>query len=494
MPPHPSRWTLRAKLLASVLTLFIFVMLATSALTVLETRRYLTERLAEDLQTAVVRVDDRREVLGGPPTDAGPGKGDGPGGYPGSVSPVLVLGLTPSGEVAVDHRGETLNAVVNGEGLDDTLTSSEISRISSAARVGDEPVRISLGDDVGGYLVSSRPLAGGGVIYIGVSTEPVDQLLAKLLGVVVAGTAIGLVVVAGAGSVLIRRSLAPLDRVAATARRVSHLKLDSGEVALAERVPAHDADARTEVGQVGLALNTMLDNVESALTSRQDSEMRVRQFVADASHELRTPLASIRGYAEVTRREEDPVPPTVTHAIGRVESEALRMQELVEDLLLLARLDSGRPLEQEPVDLSLMAMNAVSDAHAAAPDHGWELDLPDEPIEVTGDGARLHQVLANLLANAGTHTPPGTRVVTRLRPEGEVVRLSVSDDGPGVPASLQGTVFERFTRGDDSRNRASGSSGLGLSIVAAVGHAHGGRVEVSSRPGDTTFSVLLPAH
>ncbi len=484
---------LRTKLLASVLSLFILVMLATSTLTVLETRRYLTAQLAQDLQSAVARVDDRREVLGTPAPSPAPDRDDKPGSFPGSAAPVLVLGLTPSGQVAVDHRGETLNAVVNADGLDDTLGPDQITRISSSARVGEEPVRVSMGDDVGGYLVSSRPLAGGGVIYVGVSTDPVDQLLAKLLGVVAVGTAIGLVVAAVGGSVLIRRSLAPLDRVTATARRVSHLKLASGEVAIAERVPERDADERTEVGQVGLALNTMLDNVESALTARQESEMRVRQFVADASHELRTPLASIRGYAELTRREHDRVPPTVTHAIGRVESEALRMQELVEDLLLLARLDSGRPLEESPVDLTLMAMNAVSDAHAAAPDHAWELDLPDEPIEVTGDGARLHQVLANLLANARTHTPPGTRVVTRVRAEGDLVRLSVSDDGPGVPASLQPTVFERFTRGDDSRNRANGSTGLGLSIVAAVGHAHGGHVEVSSRPGRTTFSVLLPA-
>ena len=169
------------------------------------------------------------------------------------------------------------------------------------------------------------------------------------------------------------------------------------------------------------------------------------------------------------------------------------MQELVEDLLLLARLDSGRPLEREPVDLSLLAMNAVSDAHAAAPEHTWELDLPDEPVEVPGDGARLHQILANLLANARTHTPAGTRVVTRLRTEGPLVRVSVSDNGPGVPQGIQSTVFERFTRGEESRSREKGSTGLGLSIVAAVGQAHGGRVELSSRPGDTTFSVLLPA-
>jgi two-component system OmpR family sensor kinase len=313
------------------------------------------------------------------------------------------------------------------------------------------------------------------------------------VAVVAGGTLVGLVLVGAGGTLLIRRSLAPLDRVAATARRVSGLKLDSGQVALAERVAPVDADERTEVGQVGLALNTMLDNVESALHARQESETQVRQFVADASHELRTPLASIRGYAELTRRESDPVPPTVTHAIGRVESEALRMQELVEDLLLLARLDSGRPLDREPVDLSLLAVNAVSDAHAAAPDHAWELDLPEDPVEVPGDGARLHQILANLLANARTHTPAGTRVVTRVRPEGPLVRVSVADDGPGIPRSLQPTVFERFTRGDDSRNRANGSTGLGLSIVAAVGQAHGGRVELSSEPGETVFSVLLPA-
>ncbi len=257
--------------------------------------------------------------------------------------------------------------------------------------------------------------------------------------------------------------------------------------------PQSDTDPRTEVGQVGLALNTMLDNVEGALNARQASETRVRQFVADASHELRTPLASIRGYAELSRREKDPVPAGVTHALGRVESEAQRMTSLVEDLLLLARLDEGRPLDQEPVDLTMLAVDAVSDAHAASRDHEWQLDVPDEPITVVGDQARLHQVLTNLLANARVHTPAGTAVVTSLRHEGDQVRMSVTDNGPGIPESLQDKVFERFTRGDDARARSTGSTGLGLSIVSAVGAAHGGRVEVESRPGRTSFSVLLPA-
>ena len=195
----------------------------------------------------------------------------------------------------------------------------------------------------------------------------------------------------------------------------------------------------------------------------------------------------------MSRRETDPVPANVSHAIGRVESEALRMQGLVEDLLLLARLDSGRPLEREPVDVTLLAMDVVSDAHAAAPDHRWELDLPDEPVEAPGDRARLHQVLANLLANARTHTPAGTTVVTRIRREGQHVRIDVADNGPGIPADLQPRVFERFTRGDDSRNRASGSTGLGLSIVAAVAGAHAGRVDLASEPGRTVFTVWLPS-
>ncbi|HYN68336.1 MAG TPA: ATP-binding protein [Ornithinibacter sp.] len=492
MPTSPARWTLRTKLLASVLAMFTVVMLATSALTVFETRRYLTAQLVADLQGAEGRVDvyrpggfdrDRDGLVQPQPR--------GPIGAPGGGD-VLVLGLAADGSVATDAAGSELNAVVNDRSADDALDDAQVDEVREAA-VGTDPVRVEVGGDVGTYLVTTRTFADGSRIIVGVSTDQVDQLLAKLIGVVVAGTLVGLVLVGAGGTIVIRRSLAPLDRVAATARRVSALKLDSGQVALAERVPSEDADGHTEVGQVGLAINTMLDNVESALHARQESETQVRQFVADASHELRTPLASIRGYAELTRRESEPVPPTVTHAIGRVESEALRMQELVEDLLLLARLDSGRPLEREPVDLSLLAVNAVSDAHAASPDHSWVLDLPEEPVEVPGDQARLHQILANLLANARTHTPAGTRVVTRVRPEGALVRVSVTDDGPGVPEPLQPRVFERFTRGDDARVRANGSTGLGLSIVAAVGQAHGGRVEVSSRPGATTFSVLLPA-
>jgi two-component system, OmpR family, sensor kinase len=273
---------------------------------------------------------------------------------------------------------------------------------------------------------------------------------------------------------------------------VSQLPLDRGEVALAVRVRDADTNPRTEVGRVGASLNTMLGHVASALSARQASEHKVRQFVADASHELRTPLASIRGYAELTRRTQSELPADAVRSLGRIESEAKRMTALVEDLLLLARLDEGRALERKPVDLSRLLVDALSDAHAAGPDHTWSIDVPGEPVEVVGDEPRLHQVIANLLANARVHTPPGTVVTATLAREGNTAMMTVLDDGPGIPTELQPVLFERFARGDSSRSRDTGSTGLGLAIVHAVVAAHGGTVSVRSEPGCTQFRVALP--
>jgi two-component system, OmpR family, sensor kinase len=320
------------------------------------------------------------------------------------------------------------------------------------------------------------------------------------------------------GAVLVQFSLRPLRRVAATATRVTELPLDSGEVSLPDGVP--DTDPRTEVGQVGAAFNRMLYHVERALGRRAASEARLRRFAADASHELRTPLSAIRGYAELALRHPGPVPGEVTHALGRVQSESARMSVLVDDLLLLARLDAGRPLEREPVDLSRLAIDVTSDARVARSDHRWRLDLPGEPILVRGDEHRLHQVLANLMSNAGKHTPPGSTVSVALatgdggpeeappgaadsgmvrrgvRPAGPQVELSITDDGPGIPPELLPELFERFTRADTSRAReadaAGTSTGLGLAIVDAVVAAHGGSITVTSRPGLTRFAIFLP--
>jgi two-component system OmpR family sensor kinase len=343
--------------------------------------------------------------------------------------------------------------------------------------------------------VANHSHGPGEAIVTGLPTSDVDETLLSVLVMFCIVSAIVLIAATIVGIVIIRRQLAPLSRVSEAARQVADLDLDRGEVRLPTHIVKVDpASAHTEVGQLGSALNRMLDRISGALSARHASETRVRQFVADASHELRTPLAAIRGYTELAQRKQDELPDDVAHAMSRVESETERMTRLVEDMLLLARLDTGRPLEREEVDLTQLVVDAVSDAHAAGPDHQWLLDLPDEPVVVVGDEARLHQVLANLLANARTHTPPGTSVTTALAvgDEGGAV-LTMTDDGPGIPAWLQPEIFERFARGDSSRSRREGSTGLGLAIVAAVVRAHHGTIEVHSVAGNTEFVVRLSA-
>jgi two-component system OmpR family sensor kinase len=304
---------------------------------------------------------------------------------------------------------------------------------------------------------------------------------------------------------LVRFSLRPLRRVATTATMVAELPLDTGVVSLPPQVP--DDDPRTEVGRVGAAFNRMLQHVESALVNRAASETRLRRFAADASHELRTPLSAIRGYAELALRQGGPVPPDVTHALERVQSESARMSVLVDELLLLARLDAGRPLATEPVDLTMLTIEATSDARVASPSHRWRLELPDEPLTVRGDELRLRQVLSNLLSNAAKHTPADSEITVAVAatsyspgleggpaggPGEPALQLSVTDDGPGIPPDLLPELFERFVRGDSSRSHAAGSTGLGLAIVKAVVAAHHGAVGVTSRPGRTSFTIVLP--
>ncbi|MGW2020520.1 sensor histidine kinase [Streptomyces decoyicus] len=374
------------------------------------------------------------------------------------------------------------------------LSDEQVAALNSVPRDG-RPHTVEL-PGLGDYRVKA---GGKRLLVLGLPLGHVQDTVSQLVVIEECVTVAGLIAAGIAGSSMVGIALRPLRRVAATATRVSELSLHQGEVALHVRVPASESDGRTEVGQVGAALNRMLGHVGAALSARQESETRVRRFVADASHELRTPLASIRGYAELTRRGREQPGPETRHALGRIESEAERMTGLVEDLLLLARLDSGRPLCYESTDLSPLVVDAVSDARVAGPGHRWRLELPDEPAWVYGDGGRLHQILVNLLANARTHTPEGTTVTARVRPACPragratgAVQLEVQDDGPGIPAALLPHVFERFARGDASRSRAAGSTGLGLAIVEAVVAAHGGTVAVDSVPGRTVFTVTLP--
>jgi len=365
------------------------------------------------------------------------------------------------------------------------------------------------------FLFTKVPGPNGTQVVTGLPLTTVDATLEKVENTehLLFGGAVLLAVILGAA--LVQLSLRPLRRVAATATRVTELPLDSGSVTFPAGVP--DTDHRTEVGQVGAAFNRMLQHVERALGRREASEARLRRFAADASHELRTPLSAIRGYAELALRHQGPVPEDVMHALSRVQSESVRMSVLVDDLLLLARLDAGRPLERAPVDLSRLAIDVTSDARAARGDHQWRLDLPGDPVLVLGDEHRLHQVLANLMSNAGKHTPPGSTVTLALAvgggvtdadapgtgvvrrgvgPDGPRACLSITDDGPGVPPELLPDLFERFTRADTSRARdahaAGKSTGLGLAIVDAVVAAHGGSIIVTSRPGQTRFAIFLP--
>ncbi|MFW3473545.1 HAMP domain-containing sensor histidine kinase [Streptomyces microflavus] len=505
-------WTLRTRLVVAAVSLIAVVAAAIGSVTAIAFHSYMYDKLDDQLHSIAVRAERPPGPQPVPDAlrEAGPLGFVGGGGQP----------LGTFGALVGDDGDVTASKVVEDSGLRSQesakpLTGQQRRALEAEAPETGEGTRSVELPGLGGYRVEAATTAEGRTVLVGIPTAEVSGALNTLILVEVCVTAAGLIAASLAGTVLVGVAMRPLRRVAATATRVAELPLHSGEVALLERVPEAEADPRTEVGQVGAALNRMLGHVGLALAVRQESETRVRQFVADASHELRTPLASIRGYAELTRRVTGREPSdsgSVTrHALGRIESEADRMTGLVEDLLLLARLDAGRPLSYESTDLLPVVVDAVSDARvadaAAEADalHHWRLDLPDEPagpVTVRADPARLQQVLVNLLANARTHTPPGTTVTVSVQPSvraDEPVTLEVRDDGPGIPAELLPHVFERFARGDASRSRGAaterttGSTGLGLAIVQAVVSAHGGCVRVDSAPGRTVFAVELPA-
>jgi signal transduction histidine kinase len=376
-----------------------------------------------------------------------------------------------------------------------SLTSSTINRYVGdfltvpGASGGQWRVLIVADQRVGGILVVGQNLAT-----MNGTLHRLD-LLEVLIG-------LGVLLLLGALAYgLVRASLRPLAEVETTAAAIA-----AGD--LSRRVPV--GDSRTEVGRLSRALNAMLSQIESSFHARQESEQaarrseqRLRRFVADASHELRTPLTGIRGFAELYRQGAADSPQDVARLMGRIEDEAVRMAGLVDDLLLLARLDQQRPLQLDPVDLLTVAIDAVHDARAVDPGRPVELTglpgvggVPTAPLLVLADDARLRQVVANLMANALTHTPKGTPVEVRVgrEPDAGQVVLEVADRGPGLTPADAEHVFERFYRVDRSRTRSQGGTGLGLAIVAGLVEAHGGTVEVASVPGaGATFRVRLPA-
>ncbi len=482
--------SLRARLIAGLLGLLALACATVGVVTYTHLHSVLISQLNAELDTAIQRY--AACVKPGGPGGTGGGPRDPAGKPPAQCSQ---LQATAAFSAMITKSGQVSNAYLAGNTGTCSLSTAdkaEIARIPA----GGAPRTVDL-TAYGRYQMMAAPV-GTGSIVSGLPLAGVSQTLGQVAEAEIAVFLAALLITGVIGTVWVRVSLRPLRRVAATATRVAQLPLSSGDVSLPERVP--DTNPGTEVGQVGAAFNRMLGHVEAALARREASESRLRTFAADASHELRTPLAAIRGYAELARRHPGPLPDDIVHALHRVESESARMSELVDELLLLARLDAGRPLARAPVDLTRLIIDVTSDTRVAAQDHKWQLELPDAPVIVAGDGQRLHQVLANVLSNAARHTPAGTIVTVAMgadtpaaaAPGQGMAVVTVTDDGPGIPAGLQPAIFERFVRGDSSRSRATGSSGLGLAIVHAVIAAHGGTATVASQPGRTRFTITVP--
>jgi two-component system, OmpR family, sensor kinase len=456
--------SLRARLVAGLVALVLGGLLVADVATYASLEDFLVRRVDAQLQAAVPR------------------SADGGFGHPHQPAP---LPAVPSGTwtARLDGDGAVLNeqTFLYGDSGAATTARPRLSWPPAAGR--PSPYTVPGTGGVDEYRVLTRADPDGDWFVIAIPLTEVDSTMGQ---VVVLEAEIGAGVLAAmllVCLVIVRLGLRPLDRMGQTAEAIA-----AGD--LSRRVSP--ATPRTEIGRLGLALNGMLSQIESAFSERTRSEQRLRRFIGDASHELRTPLTSIRGYAELLRRGAQRSPEDAELARRRIEEEATRMGVLVDDMLLLARLDQGRPLEREAVDLLAIVRDARADASAVAPERPVTLHAPG-PVVVSGDDMRLRQVVGNLVRNAIVHTPPATPIEIGLASrEGEAV-LTVADHGPGLPDEVAARVFEPFFRGDAGRSRDRGGSGLGLSIVAAVVAAHRGAVHVlRTAGGGATFEVRLP--
>ena len=409
-----------------------------------------------------------------------------------SGHPAEALALVMDEDTVLD------GSVLDAEGYAIDLSEQDIATLTElAAQIGSEPLMRTVDLEVGRYLVEADTAEQDSVVIAGLPTAAEDDVKATLGLVQVLGSLAALVLAGLLSWWWIRRSLWPLKKVSHAAAQVAAVPMGSGEVSLTPyRVHRDLARPGDEVGDVGQALNRLIDSVDGAFEQRNQSEQRLRTFVADASHELRTPLAAVRGYTEMIRLTE-PLSDRGEESVARVLSQADRMGSLVEDLLLLARLDAGRDVTRGEVDLGEVVVDAVMDATAAGRNHTWTVDVPEQPVTVLGDQRQLAQLVANLLSNGRKHTPAGTTVRMRLQDDAPAgvgtVRLTVQDDGPGISPELLPDLFDRFVRGDTARTTTEGSTGLGLSIVRSVARAHGGEATVETEPGRTKFTVELPA-
>ena len=466
--------SLRARLLVVLLFVAAAVAGTVDAVTYLSLRSFLVQRVDAQLDAAhrpIIRAVGRSSSVRLDDLEA--------------LAPGLYLEVRdPLGnvvqEVAMRRAGE--------EAMSPTLPASlDVPATSASGKTHDAVERRTVSADGDRYRLATWRLSSSGAsLVLALPLDDLDSTMRRLLLVelVVTGAAL-------AGGVVLARSLVtvglrPLDDIATTAGAIA-----GGD--LSRRVDREEQT--TEVGRLGAALNAMLGQIERAFAERRASEDRLRRFVADASHELRTPLTSIRAYAELFDRGADRRPDDLARVLQGIEAEAERMGVLVDDLLLLARLDQGRELDASPVDLGALASEAVEAARAIDPDRPLSLSV-EGSVEVAGDRVRLRQVIDNLLANVRAHTPPAApaEVAVSLDDERGTAVVAVTDHGPGVPPEDGARVFERFYRADPSRSRDAGGAGLGLAIVAAIVGAHGGRAGVQRGPGGvgSSFRIELP--
>jgi two-component system OmpR family sensor kinase len=468
--------SLRARLLVAVLALAASGLLLVGAITYIEQRAFQYDQIDQQLHDAIALVS--RDLEHGLAPDGGddyrpPGGGGGPnfglpaGTYGEKRDPA---GNVIAGSGKVYAAGQTVTAepaLPADMPLDRTITVPGKSFAGTRYRA-----------------LAQRDPHDGSITVAAIPLRATDDNLERLL--IVEALVIGavLVLLGVVSWIVVRVGLLPLDRMGHTAGAIA-----AGD--LSHRV--EDTDPRSEVGRLGIALNAMLDRLEQAFREREASEDRLRRFLADASHELRTPLASIRGYAELFRMGAARRPADVEKAMRRIEDEAARMGLLVEDLLMLARLDEVADAPYAEVDLPAVVRDAVDDGRATAPNRRITTRI-DEHAIVVGDGDQLRQVLGNLLRNAFVHTPDGTPIEVSLDRDDGHVRLEVRDHGPGLPTGDAEAVFERFWRSEGGRERGKGGAGLGLAIVAAIVEAHGGRVRATNAEGGgASFAVTLPA-
>jgi two-component system OmpR family sensor kinase len=465
-----NRLSLRARLVLGVIVLSAIGLAVADVATYASLRSFLIDRTDASLEQSHGGIEHELQRSGCNAENGRPPPGVDPGDFvqvrtaEGAV--VCSWQLTPLGEAAPSPPALPESVEPSGTGPDDA------SYFTVSARDGDGRyrVRASIEPQTGATLITATPLTD------------VDATLRRLLAIMLLVTAAVLAALAVLGLWVVRIGLRPLDEIGRTAAAIADGDLTRG----VER-----AEPRTEVGRLGLALNAMLAQIESLFDAQAASERRLRRFVADASHELRTPLAAVRAYAELFGRGANRRPDDLERAMTGISRESERMTLLVEDLLLLARLDEGRPLERAPVELDEVVAEAVDAAVAVDPDR--RVDLEAEHVVVLGDRERLRQVLDNLLSNVRAHTPAGSPVRVRVGSENGLAVVEVADTGPGMTSDEAARVFERFYRSDTSRSRATGGVGLGLSIVAAVTEAHGGAVSAHSTPGDgATFRITFP--